>query len=141
MYKSLSTSVLREMEERGDILVTIKPGWEQSGGWQAKPSFISYAVGYDREHIFGCYFMQENNTIQISDVEPTKLISNEKSLVDAYIYITLKGLIEFANNLGAKRLIFDSLIPAAADHMLDLGFNITSKGISGGTRGCKLLKD
>jgi len=38
-------------------------------------------------------------------------------------------------------LIFDSFIPAAADHMFDLGFNVTCRGICGGSRGCKSLKD
>lgn len=141
MYKSFSPKILEEMKERGDILVTIKRGWEDTGGWDAKPSFISYTIGHDREHIFRCYFMRENDVVQISDVEPTELISGKKALVDAYMYITLNGLIEFANSLGAKRLIFDSFVPAAADHMLDLGFNVTSKGISGGSRGCKSLKD
>lgn len=140
MYKSLSPSVLEEMVERGNILVTVKPGWEQTSGWNAKPSFISYTTGYDREHIFTCYFVCDSHSVQITDVEPTKLIYGEKALVDAYMYVTLKGLVEFANNLGANRLIFDSIIPAA-DHMLDLGFNVTSKGISGGSRGCKSLKD
>jgi hypothetical protein len=39
-----------------------------------------------------------------------------------------------------KRLIVDSYIPAAADHMMDLEFSVTARGISAGARGCKILK-
>lgn len=141
MYKSFSQSVLEEMEERGGILLTIKPGWEQSTEWCAQPFFISYCMGLQREHIFSCYLSKENGAIQIVNLEATELIKDKKSLVDAYMYVTLKGLIKHAKNMGATRLIVDSYIPATADHMLDLGFYITPKGMTGGARGCKKLKE
>ena len=141
MYKAFSPSVLEEMEERGDISLTVKSGWEHANKWTAQPFFISYCIGSEREHIFSCYFSQESTVIQITNIEPTKLIADKKALVDAYMYITLKGLIGYAENAGVSRLIIDSYISAAADHMLDLGFYVTPKGISGGSRGCKRLKD
>ena len=141
MYKSLSKSVLEEMTERGNTVVTIKAGWEMSSAWMSIPGYITYCLGGNREHIFRCYVSREHNTIQITNVEATKLISDKKSLVDAYMYVALKGVVKFAENLRAKRLIFDSYIPAAADHMIDLGFRITSKGLSGGSRGLKTFKE
>jgi len=140
MYRAFSPTVLKEMEDRGNILVTVKPGWEGGGEWISKPSFISYCIGTGREHIFTCYLSQESKSIQISNMEATKLISDKKALVDAYMYVALKGLVKFARSLNARRLLVDSFIPATADYMLDLGFYVTSKGLSAGARGCKTLR-
>jgi len=71
----------------------------------------------------------------------TELIADKKGLVDAYTYLALKGMVDFTRTMQATRLIVDSFIPALADHMLDLGFHVTPKGMSGGCRGCKTLKD
>jgi len=137
MYKSLSPYVVREMDERGHILLTTKAGWENN--WCAMPSHISYNIGTESEHIFRCYFSQQMGAIQITNVEATDLISDNKALVDAYMYIAIKGMVDFAGTFKVKRLVFDSFIPAAADHMLDLGFYITAKGLDGGSRGYKIL--
>ena len=143
MYKAFSPSIIEEMEERGNIVITVKPGWEQTQPWSSKPSYISYWLGTHHERIFSCYVAQEKTAavVQVTNMEATKLISDKKALVDAYMYITLKGLIEYAKSAEAERLIVDSYIPAAADHMLDLGFYITPKGsLAGGSRGCKTIK-
>ena len=142
MYRALSPSVLEEMAGRGNILLTIKHGWEHQTPWTATPSFISYCIGTTREHIFICYSSRESTVMQISNIEATELISDEKSLVDAYMYVALKGLINLAESSRVKRLIVDSFIPSTADHMLDLGFYITPRGsFSGaGSRGCKTIK-
>ncbi len=142
MYKAFSPSVLKEMMERGNVLLTVKPGWEGSTPWNPCPSFISYCIGTNREHIFTCYSSQESTVMQITNIEATKLISDKKSLVDAYMYVALKGLLDIAEDKEVKRLIIDSFISSAADHMLDLGFYITPKGAfsSTGSRGCKTIK-
>jgi len=141
MYKALSPSVLEEMEERGDIVVTIKNGWDQGVRWSTKPHNISYCIGTSLERIFTCYISKESATVQITNIEPTKLISANKGLIDAYMYVALKGLMKFAKELNTRRLIIDSYIPASADYMLDLGFSVTSKGLGSGARGCKTLED
>ena len=79
--------------------------------------------------------------MQITNVVATKLIADKKGLVDAYTYIALKGMIEFAKNMKSQRIIVDSYIPSLADYMLDFEFHITPKGLSGGCRGCKILED
>lgn len=143
MFKALPPAVLEEMLEAGEILLTVKAAWEGASVWSAVPNFISYCIGTERTHIFTCYCLREGVTLQLTNMEPTKLISGEKPLVDAYMYVALKGLIEFANSLGIERLIIDSYVPSAADYMLDLGFYITPKGTfsSGGVRGYKILKE
>ena len=143
MYRTLAPSVLKEMEECGNVVLTVKPGWEQVNQWSSKPSYISYCIGTRREHIFTCYMSQENTTIQITNMEATKLIANNKALIDAYMYVTLKELIDFAETQQVKRLIVDSFISSAADHMLDLGFYVTPKGTfsANGSRGCKTIKE
>jgi hypothetical protein len=140
MYKAFSPTVLAEMEDRGNILITVKPGWEGGGDWISKPSYISYCIGTEREHIFTCYLSHESKAVQVSNMEATGLISDNKALVDAYMCIALKGLVVFAKSLNARRLLVDSFIPATADYMLDLGFYVTSKGLSAGARGCKTLR-
>lgn len=140
MYKAFAPSVVKELEERGNIIVTIKSGWEQDdGGWLCKPCFVTYCIGSALEHIFSSYLSNEMNTVQFANIEATEVISGNKPLVDAYMYVALKGLIEFAKNLKKKRLVIDSYIPAVADHMLDLGFYITPK-TGAGARGCRILK-
>jgi hypothetical protein len=141
MYKSLSSSILKEMLDRGRITVTIKTGWETACSWASMPSYITYCLGGRREHIFSFYLTRGPNTIQMINVESTKLISDKKPLVDAYMYVALRGVIDFAKSLKAKRFIFDSYIPSAADHMLDLGFIVNPKGFNSGGRGLKILKE
>lgn len=143
MYKTLAPSVIKEMEECGNIVLTIKPGWEQGNLWSARPSYISYCMGTRHEHIFTCYMSQGGETIQLTNMAPTELISNNKALIDAYMHIALKGLIGYAKTQGIKRLIIDSFTSSAADHMLGLGFYVTSKGTfnSSGSRGCKTIKE
>jgi len=143
MYKALSPAVVREMGERGEIIVTVKSGWEQSGGWVAKPGFISYCLATTQERIFSCYITYEGDTIQITNLEPTELIAGQKQLVDAYMHVAICGIIKHGLMLRFKRLIVDSHIPAITDHLLDLGFFITAKGaFSGsGARGFKLLEE
>ena len=141
MYKAFAPEIIKKMEENGSIVITIKPGWEHVGNWACAPSNISYWLGSQRERIFTCYLSRESSTVQITNVAATRLIADKKGLVDAYMYLALKGMIEFAKTAGVKRLIVDSFIPALADHMLDQEFHITPKGLSGGCRGCKTLKD
>lgn len=140
MYKSFSPGVLKEMKNRGEIIITIRPGWENAAQWSYIPGFISYCIGQNREHIFSCYISKDTETVQLTNIVPTKLINENKSLIDAYMYVAIKGLMELTEGMGAKRLVIDSLLPAAADHMLDAGFSVTPKGPVG-TRGCKTLKD
>jgi len=128
------------MSSRGHISITVKKGWENVITWSSTPGFISYRLGVNTEHIFSCYITRGEKTVQLSNIEPTELIASQKSLVDAYIYVALKGVISLAGNIGAKRLVLDSSIPAIANHMLDMGFNVTPRGTSG-SRGCKLLED
>jgi len=135
MYKSFSPSVLKEMEKRGHIQITAKNGWEQV--WSAQPSFISYCIGNTYERIFSCYYSGYDDQIQITSIEAMDLISKNKGLIDAYMYLAIKGIIRLANNIGVKYVVVDSFISSAADHMLDLGFRV---GLSNGSRGCKKLK-
>lgn len=137
MYKSLSPAVLREMEERGNVTLTTKPGWEQA--WTMVPSFVSYNIGTQRERIFKCYLSINTGAIQITDIEPTAVINKNKALIDAYMYLAVKGLIRYAISLKARQLVLDSYAPSIADHMLDLGFKVTCRGESLGARGCKSL--
>jgi len=126
------------MEELGHIIITAKNGWENV--WNMQPSFISYNIDIASERIFSCYYSKSGNQVQITNLEALKLISDDKAMVDAYLFLAIKGLIRFTNNIGAKRLVVDSFIPAAADHMLDLGFYVVCKGLSNGSRGCKTLE-
>ena len=118
-----------------------RPGWELQGGWSSKPAFILYWIGYESERIVSCYWSREGKTTQITQIEPDSLIIDNKALIDAYLYVALKGLILEADKSRMKRLIVDSYIPSIVDHMLDLGFSITAKGLSmPGGRGCKILE-
>lgn len=139
MFKTVAPSVLKELSDAGEILLTIKPGWEMAGSWSSKPSHIYYCLGTNRERIFDCYFNHDKNAVQVTNIEAAKLIKGQKSLIDAYMHVALKGLLDLAISLKSKRLIVDSYIPSVADHMFDLGFNVTSKGLQSGARGCKLL--
>jgi len=140
MFKTLSPTAIEEMDKLGDINISIKSGWEEQGDWQAKPAHVVYWIGYTSEDIFTCYYSRESRTLQITNIEPTSLIGNQKALVDAYLYIAIKGIIGMAEKIRVKRLIIDSFLPPTADHLLDLGFHVTSKGLSSGARGCKDLE-
>jgi len=141
MYKPLSDEVMRQLEDVGDVVITIKPGWETSGQWTAKPAYINYYRGTMGERIFRCYYDESGDTLSITHVEATKMIGDKKALVDGYLFVALKGLINHASSNGKKRLIVESYIPAIADHMLDLGFSLQPKGLQPGGYGCKLLKE
>lgn len=140
MYKALSPSVLKEMTDDGLVFLTIQSGWEPSSPWSAKPHHICYQLGTDHEHIFSCYYMLSGRTVRITNIKAAKIISKERALIDAYMYIALKGLIRIAKEMGAVKLVVDSQIPSIADHMLDLGF-ISGAFSTTGCQGFKTLKE
>jgi hypothetical protein len=131
------------MNEVGAVSITIAKGWENAGSWSSIPAFIAYWLGPESEHIFSCYYTRGRKTLQLTDLEATGLIKDKKALVDAYLYVAIKGIINNAKTMGLQRLIIDSYIPSVVDHMLDLGFRITPKSAFGaaGGRGCKILED
>lgn len=138
MYKACSPTILEDMEKNGKIIISIKEGYEMSGAWTAKPINIFYYIGNIKERIFECYYHERNKVVQITNIKPTQLIADQSNLVDGYMYIVLKGLIEFAKSTNAKKIIVDSKISSITDHMLDLNFESFSVG---GQRACKHLED
>lgn len=142
MFKAFAPAVVKEMEEQGTVELVVKPGWESSvGNGSSKPGFISYCIGIEREHIFSCYFSDGGHYLQVTNIKPTSLISSERALVDAYMKVTLKGLIEVAKAIEKKRLIVSSMEPSLVDHMLDLKFKIAPVRLVAkvGARGYKII--
>jgi hypothetical protein len=136
MFKTFGSDVIDEMVESGSISISIKEGWEIANRWNSTPAFITYCMGMGFvERVFSCYYTVEGNTLQVDNIEATEIIANRKALVDAYLYVALKGLIEFAQSRGHKRLVVDSHIPYIIDHLIELKFSASSKGLMAGGRG------
>jgi hypothetical protein len=140
MFQALSQKTIEEMDSIGHILITVKSGWETAGTWSSQPHNISYCLGgHSKEHIFTCYILKESATVQVTSIEATELISDKKCLVDAYLVLALKGLMDYAKYICCDRLIVDSWIPSIIDHMLDLGFTTQPRGSFSSIRGIKKL--
>ena len=129
MYKQLKLSAVKELEESGLIVLTIKDGWEHSGVRQALPYNINYQIGVDSERIFSCYVHMYGETIEVTNIEPTSIISDHKNLVDAYLGIAIQGVIDYAESMGRSRIIVSSCITSAPEHMADKGFTLVPKGL------------
>jgi hypothetical protein len=142
MYKALSAVTVKELEETGKILLLVKKGWEMHH-WAGCPHHIYYRIGTRQECIFDCYVSIHNDVMSISNIKPTKLIVSEPSLVDAYLFIALKEMIEYASSLKIKKLIVDSAVTSMAEHLVDLGFTPSPRStFSGSTlQGYMLLEE
>lgn len=131
MYRSISPLVLKELEESGDVVFSVKNvQFAQSTPWVSVPHKISFLIGPECEHIFDCLIQKYDNQIYVSQIEIAGLLrKEEQGLVDAYLYLTIKKLIKFAKVLGKSQLIIDSYIPSTAEHLLDLGFYLYPSNI------------
>lgn len=141
MFREMRASALADLVRLGDVNITIKQGWDAGVSWQSTPAYINYWIGYESERIFKCYLTSDGDSLQVAHIEPTSLIKDVAKLVDAYLYAAVKGLIDECHRRGKRRLVVDSYIPSVVDHMVDLGFNVNSKGFQPGGYGCKILKD
>jgi len=124
MFKQLAPSVIEELKTDGRIILTVKPGWEKATELHAIPYKINICIETQMEHIFNCYLYLDVKTVMISDIEPSSLIADKKSLVDSYIGLAIDGIIKFAKMQKKSTIIIDSHIQCIADHLPDYGFKI-----------------
>jgi hypothetical protein len=128
MYKAIAPSVIKELENMGDVVFSVKNTGSMPQNptpWITIPHKISFMIGNECEHIFDCLIQSYDNQMYVSNVEAAGILRlEEQGLVDVYLYLTMKKAITFAKVTGKKRLVFDSHIPSTAEHMADLGFFI-----------------
>ncbi len=128
MYKQLKQSAIKELEESGFVILTIKEGWKHGSVRSSLPYNINYQIGIDSERIFRCYVHIYGETIEVTDIEPAPIISGHKNLVDAYLGITVQGIIDYAKSLSRSRIIISSCIPSTSEHLAGKGFTLVPKG-------------
>lgn len=129
MYKQLSSTAVKELEESGCIILTIKAGWEPGSVRQALPYNINYQIGVDLERIFRCYLHIYEETVEVTNVEPAPMISDQENLVDAYLGIAIQGIVKYAKSLSKSHVVISSRIPSAAEHLADKGFTLVPRGL------------
>ena len=133
MYKSLAPSVIKELEEQGEIELepedSTRSEWGFFNSWKAIRTKVYYSLGPEREHIFNCTAQEFDNTVQISNIEPAGILNEEEQgLVEAYLHIFVKAMIEVASDYCSQknniRLIFDSYLPCTPECLANLGFHL-----------------
>jgi len=141
MYKALSPSVLKELENQG-IVMYISEGKPKA--WVATRYRVYFIIGSDREHIFNCLIQEYDNTVHVSDVETSDFLKKEEQgLVEAYLYLAIKGAIRYVRlatrNKEEVKLIFDSYLTPTPECLSELGFKIFPS--AGPYRGYVKLKE
>jgi len=128
MYRAIAPSVLKELEEIGEEIFSVKNTAGRGPDdtpWLTMPFKISFLIGTESEHIFDCFIQKYDSQMYVNHVEPAGILrSGEPGLIDAYLYLTIKKAIRFAQAQSKTQLIFDSYIPATAEHLVDLGFEL-----------------
>ncbi len=124
MFKQLSQSVIEKMKEDGRIMLTVKRGWETATSTNPIPYKINLFIDNQLEHLFNCYLQIYDSAVIISDIIPTPYVSHQKNLIDGYLYIAIDGLVKFAKRQKKKRVVVDTNISCAADHLPHYGFKL-----------------
>jgi hypothetical protein len=127
MFKQLSPSVIEKMKKDGRIILTIKSGWERVTTMSAAPYKINLYIGRQMEHLFNCYLQMYGSTVVVSNIEPSLQATTQKGILDGYLYLAIDGLIKFAKTHDKKRMIVDTTIKCAADHLPHYGFKLFSE--------------
>lgn len=126
MFKQLAPSVIEKMKEEGRVVLTVKNGWETSTELNSIPYKINLYIGNQVEHLFNCYlYLQKHgSTILISNIIPSSSVGTQKNIIDGYLYLAIDGLIKFAKTNKKNRIIVDTYIECAADHLPHYGFKL-----------------
>ena len=117
---------MEKMRKDGRIILTTKNGWEKATSMNSVPYKINLLLGNQMEHLFNCYLQMYGFTIVISNIEPSFSITTQKSMVDGYLDIAIDGIIKFTRLHGKNRIIVDTKIKYAADHLPHYGFKLFS---------------
>lgn len=135
MYQALSPSVIEDLEKQGEVVFTLKtmkdiPADQVNSPWRTIPHKISFQIGTEEEHIFNCWVQIYDGTMNVSHIETAGMLkTEERGLVDAYLYLTIKGAIDHARSIHLHRLVIDSYLSATAEHLADLGFELFPGGL------------
>jgi hypothetical protein len=127
MFKQLSPSVTEELKGDGRVVLTVKGGWETATMINSIPYKINLYIRTNVEHMFNCYLQDYSSTLLISNITPAPAIAAQKSIIDSYLYIAINGLIQFAKMRDKNRVIVDTTIKCAADHLPHYGFKLFSE--------------
>ena len=124
------------MKTDGRIVLTVKTGWEMASKMESLPYKINLYMENQTEHLFDCYLQAYGNTIMVSNITPASSISAQKNIIDCYLYLTIDGLIKFAKMHEKSRIIVNTDLKCAADHLPHYGFKLfgaepTYKSIKG----------
>lgn len=126
MFKQLAPSVVEEMRKDGRIILTAKNGWEKLTSTNSVPYKINLQLGCQMEHLFNCYLQIYDHTIVVSNIESSPSITTQKGMVDGYLDLAIDGIIKFTRLCGKNRIIVDTDIKCAADHLPHYGFKLFS---------------
>lgn len=126
MFKQLAPAIVEKMKEDGRVVLTVKNGWEATTELNSIPYKINLYIGNKVEHLFDCYLyiQKHGSTILISNITPSPSVGAQKNVIDCYFYLAVDGLIKFAKTYKKNRIIVDTDIECAADHLPHYGFKL-----------------
>ena len=136
MFKQLSPSIMEKMKTDGRIVLTVKSGWETATEMDALPYKINLYMKNETEHLFNCYLQINVSTIAATNITPSSSISGQKNIIDCCLYLAIDGLVKFAKIHRKNRIIIDTNLRCAADHLPHYGFELfetdtTNRSIKG----------
>lgn len=125
MYQELDKASREEIENSGEIFITIKPGWEQAGGWSDTPYLIKFAIATERFEVFRCYVQMYSETMAFTDIHIGKDLEDaEPGRIEVYARLALEAIIEHADLAGKLHLMVDTTVPQFLEWFIDHKFNI-----------------
>lgn len=134
MIQIMSLEEQKELENAGEIIISVKNGWS-AAPWSPTPYSIYYSWGYhEREIIFECYLTYNYSTLTVTNITESKWLKeqNDLPLTDFLACLTVRALKEHARLLNKDIICADTKISLFVDHFINEGFTIerTAKIVS-----------
>lgn len=137
MFRELAPDVLEALDLSGTVLFQPITKGDVPKAWSGPIKYhILFRIGELSEHLFDCYLNEYDETVQITNLEPSNWMKEQsKGILDGYMYIMLKNAKRFVKLMECKRLIVSSYLPMLPEHLVDLGFNVRARTNGGQVQG------
>lgn len=126
MFNSLRKSDADKLRADINMSLVTKEGWSDVSmmtTWHSIPSYILGCVGTERQILFSCYSSMYDKNLDVTLIEPApSLMKMGKSYTDFYLGIAIEDLQRFAKSGDFRRILLETYLPSAYDHLLDHNF-------------------
>ncbi|MGD9157703.1 MAG: hypothetical protein PVG39_04810 [Desulfobacteraceae bacterium] len=102
------------------VWIKPSPGWENASEESVKPGIITAG----ETALFSCFFTTHKQQFEVTNLLNLSSIKG-KRIVDVFLLVALRGIMDLADGMRARKLKVTCNYPQMADHLLDNGFSIS----------------